>query len=61
VLGFSAALRWIEETDVVAVVLCNLGTMHSGEVPDGLRAVVITTRWVEATRGEATRGEPTRS
>ena len=33
VLGFSAALYWVEDTDTVVAVLCNVGSMHSGKVP----------------------------
>ena len=33
VLGFTAALYWVEGTDTVVAVLCNVGAMHSGEVP----------------------------
>jgi D-alanyl-D-alanine carboxypeptidase len=29
-LGFSAAMYWLEDTDVVLVVLTNIGAMHSG-------------------------------
>jgi D-alanyl-D-alanine carboxypeptidase len=32
VLGFSASLYWIEGADAVVAVLCNVGSMHSGEV-----------------------------
>ncbi len=33
VLGFSGSLYWIEGTDAVVAVLCNVGSMHSGKVP----------------------------
>ena len=29
-LGFSAGMYWLEDTDVVVVVLTNVGAMHSG-------------------------------
>jgi D-alanyl-D-alanine carboxypeptidase len=33
VLGFRGSLYWIEGTDSVVAMLCNLGAMHAGDVP----------------------------
>ncbi len=33
VLGFTGSLYWVEGTDAVVAVMCNVGAMHSGEVP----------------------------
>jgi len=33
VLGFTGSLYWIEGTDAVVSVVCNVGAMHSGDVP----------------------------
>jgi D-alanyl-D-alanine carboxypeptidase len=33
VLGFTGCLYWVEGADVVVSVVCNVGSMHSGEAP----------------------------
>lgn len=33
VLGFTGSLYWVEGGDAVVAVLCNVGAMHSGQVP----------------------------
>jgi D-alanyl-D-alanine carboxypeptidase len=40
VLGFSGSLYWLEGSDVVVAGMCNVGTMHSGEVPMGLNSII---------------------
>ena len=47
VLGFSAVLYWIEGADAVVAAMCNVGTMHSGEVPKTLKSVVKRTEFFE--------------
>jgi D-alanyl-D-alanine carboxypeptidase len=47
VLGFSAALYWLESADAVAAALCNVGTMHSGEIPIGLYSIVKSREFLE--------------
>ena len=47
VLGFSGSLYWIEGTDAVAAVLCNVGSMHSGKVPGTAYTVARDPRFVK--------------
>jgi len=47
VLGFSGSLYWIEGTDAVVAVLCNVGSMHSGKVPGTAYTVARDPRFVK--------------
>jgi D-alanyl-D-alanine carboxypeptidase len=47
VLGFSASLYWIEGADAVVAAMCNVGAMHSGEVPNGLNSTVKKKEFLE--------------
>jgi D-alanyl-D-alanine carboxypeptidase len=47
VIGYSATLYWIEGADAVVAAMCNVGTMHSGEVPMSLNSIVKTRGFLE--------------
>jgi D-alanyl-D-alanine carboxypeptidase len=47
VLGFSATLYWIEGADAVVAAMCNVGMMHSGEVPMKLNSIVKKKEFLE--------------
>lgn len=49
VLGFTASLYWAEGTDAVMAVVCNVGSMHSGEVPGTAKSVGRDRRFVDLT------------
>lgn len=56
VLGFSGSLYWVEGTDVVVAVLCNVGSMHAGAAAGGVAySVAKTTQFIEAVRRLGTR------
>ncbi len=47
VLGFTGSLYWVEGADVVVVVVSNVGTMHSGEVPGSAGPVARAREFVD--------------
>ena len=47
VLGFTGSLYWVEGADVVVAVVCNVGTMHSGEVPGSASSVAKAREFVD--------------
>ncbi len=47
VLGFTAALYWVEGTDVVVAVGSNVGSMHAGKVPASASAMAASRDFVE--------------
>lgn len=47
VLGFTGSFYWVEGTDTVVAVLCNVGSMHSGEVPGTAYSVATKLRFIE--------------
>ena len=48
VLGFTAALYWAEGTDAMMAVVCNVGSMHSGEVPATAKSVARKREFIAA-------------
>ena len=47
VLGFTGTMYWVEGTDVAVAVLCNVGSMHSGDVPGTAYSVGENRRFIE--------------
>jgi D-alanyl-D-alanine carboxypeptidase len=47
VLGFTGSLYWIEGADAVVAVLCNVGSMHSGEVPGNAYSMASEKKFIE--------------
>lgn len=48
VLGYTAALYWIENFDAVVSILCNVGSMHSGTVPISITSSAKSTEFMQA-------------
>ena len=47
VLGFTGSLYWVEGAGVVVAVVCNVGTMHAGEVPGSAFSVAKAREFVD--------------
>ena len=48
VLGFTGSFYWIESGDTVVAVVCNVGSMHSGDVPATAYSVSKDRRFIAA-------------
>jgi D-alanyl-D-alanine carboxypeptidase len=55
VLGFTGAFYWIEGSDAVVAVMCNVGAMHSGEVPATAYSVALKREFIDAVKRVAAR------
>ena len=47
VLGFTGSFYWLESGDAVVAVVCNVGSMHSGDVPGTASSVAKDRRFIE--------------
>jgi hypothetical protein len=47
VLGFSASLFWIEDSNVTVAAMCNVGTVHSGDRAKGIFLFVKSREFLE--------------
>lgn len=50
VLGFTGSFYWVEGADTVVAVMCNVGSMHSGEVSATAYSVAKQQRFIDAAR-----------